>query len=1397
MKEIQSIVAGGSNEGSMMHHSSSGDQNLDDNVEDIVTSVQKVLNEEVEAKKNTSNEHNVLDTPDVSSTWSIILPAIFGNTGDDIRPHKPQIVMTPDAVIVDATEKTTTNKIGVKVKPSNSGSLNKIDEPAEKKTAEKPTITEEPVVQITKKKPINSAFEASTPRSSIGGYHEHTIDELQSNQNNSLFGYRRKTTAVPELSTTENIVKTPKPTPSRFVTRRRPTPETHRIEVATTVAASTPQFEEVTFLHSTRTPSTESATDEAATDEATEEATEAETESVTELAPEADSISVLSTTIAESIEHIAPTESNSEPELTTYYHDYVETTTPEDETENNNVVVTTENEDVSVEHVATTQFSNVFDSSNSLSQIIESLKDDPVSETESEIVEKTTQNNEIISTTDFDELTTFDSSMGEENYGHTTVRDMVKIPSIDVTQQINQSNTYVNEEMFVDEQEPLVFDIPTTTDFSVETTEYNEEATFKDEDLALPVFQEVKLQYPETSSIFEEKNPVVQQVDNFIHDNPSEIADSLAVESVNNENRVANVVSLENLTLSEYIGQAATVASILSNDADNIPIREIVSQLVLSPQLRNDEPKVHPTTNLPANFDEMEVLSLQKEKTANTEDERNVSYETSVIKETSSISMSSNQPAEKLNKNSEQSTKKLIKNQLSAELLSLEPDASTEISVESDVHEVLNMVKLKMPSNAVKVSANIATTSKDNQIIDEDITIPTVTDVIKEITTSNDDSVTGEENSNNEQTTMAAEATPEILADSIDNSKADNLDQTTVTEDIQLASQTTNQPTESYVFSGNFASDILNTIGMIDEDLLAEKFNYTMKEEEDEEDSDDNVDIDLLHESTTTISENPITKIDSEQTTTYNFYEEAIENEIIKKLQETLEDRLYPKTESTYIEGTLYTTDSSLETTTTTDSVDMETVEVSTDGDLEVAAENVLSTTEGVLKDSSLNEKTETTTETETNDHTVTTSSFEASTEFTNTFDDVKTSETTEETNLNQDQISTTTGLYPKDEEVFIKLGETTIPPTTTTAFHSENDINTQPSLINVFPSKKHAALKIDDRTSDINKPSQHFRPHQTEQKVFYVNTVKPSLKMPPSINTLKIKVSNSNRRPLPVKLDPAPKQALGLEQSTVDANADILEFAKLCNELAFTFWKSLTSEGISSARSLVISPFALTSMLAMIFLGARGSTSGEMNEMLRLDDMVTFNPHLIFRNITDSVENTKDGGIANSAFVRELFSDRAKGKILSFYKDKAQQFYSGHVEEVNFNVINDIIRRRTNLLVKRHTWGKITEYIKTNNIWLNPPLAGLSANIFQTDCSKATVNERDGEMFFQVLPAIRQRRLVPIPAAVYKSGSAFMAGYDPEIDATAVAFGGTDVVSTIFVMPGQQGINFFFPFCN
>ncbi|XP_048507213.1 microtubule-associated protein futsch isoform X1 [Athalia rosae] len=265
-------------------------------------------------------------------------------------------------------------------------------------------------------------------------------------------------------------------------------------------------------------------------------------------------------------------------------------------------------------------------------------------------------------------------------------------------------------------------------------------------------------------------------------------------------------------------------------------------------------------------------------------------------------------------------------------------------------------------------------------------------------------------------------------------------------------------------------------------------------------------------------------------------------------------------------------------------------------------------------------------------------------------------------------------------------------------------------------------------------------------------------------------------------------QSAVSLQESTRNLDKDIASFAKLCNDLAFSFWIA-TNHGLSTARSLALSPFGMTSMLAMVFLGARGPTSGQMNDILGLDDVVTFNPHLVFQNITDSVNLARGQGIANAAFVRELFSDRVKaGRILPFYKERAQQFYDGHVEEVNFATISDLVRRRTNLLIRRQTGGRIRDFVKGNVMPLRSPLAALSANVFQTDCTGASSDGRDGEMYFAVLPAVRQRKLVPVPAAVWRSG--VLAGYEPGLDATVISLGGVgDLVSTIFVLPGQQGL--------
>jgi hypothetical protein len=125
------------------------------------------------------------------------------------------------------------------------------------------------------------------------------------------------------------------------------------------------------------------------------------------------------------------------------------------------------------------------------------------------------------------------------------------------------------------------------------------------------------------------------------------------------------------------------------------------------------------------------------------------------------------------------------------------------------------------------------------------------------------------------------------------------------------------------------------------------------------------------------------------------------------------------------------------------------------------------------------------------------------------------------------------------------------------------------------------------------------------------------------------------------VDLEPAPHENLGLEATSAALEDDVRRFAELCNELAFRLWASITAKGLTMSRSVIMSPFAVTALLAMVFLGARGPTSGQMNDILRLDDMVTFNPHQVFKNVTDSLVLSRTQGIATAAIVRELYSDK------------------------------------------------------------------------------------------------------------------------------------------------------------
>jgi Serpin (serine protease inhibitor) len=122
------------------------------------------------------------------------------------------------------------------------------------------------------------------------------------------------------------------------------------------------------------------------------------------------------------------------------------------------------------------------------------------------------------------------------------------------------------------------------------------------------------------------------------------------------------------------------------------------------------------------------------------------------------------------------------------------------------------------------------------------------------------------------------------------------------------------------------------------------------------------------------------------------------------------------------------------------------------------------------------------------------------------------------------------------------------------------------------------------------------------------------------------------------LNLRPAAASNLGLEATTVMLDEDIRRFIDLNNDIAIRLYKHTTSE-LDTKRSIAISPFGATSLIGMVFIGSRGQTSAQINDFLPFDDMITFNPHLVMRNITDSVIMSPE--LRSAAIVRQLYSQK------------------------------------------------------------------------------------------------------------------------------------------------------------
>jgi hypothetical protein len=129
-----------------------------------------------------------------------------------------------------------------------------------------------------------------------------------------------------------------------------------------------------------------------------------------------------------------------------------------------------------------------------------------------------------------------------------------------------------------------------------------------------------------------------------------------------------------------------------------------------------------------------------------------------------------------------------------------------------------------------------------------------------------------------------------------------------------------------------------------------------------------------------------------------------------------------------------------------------------------------------------------------------------------------------------------------------------------------------------------------------------------------------------------------SERRPT---FAPAPNGNPGLEATLTSLDDEKRLFVDIHNRIALRLLTSLTnpaSHSTSHYGNMVITPFTVTSSLAMLFLGARGQTAAQLDGLLQLDDMLTFNPHMMYHNITESFLSQPNTA---AAIIRLLVTDK------------------------------------------------------------------------------------------------------------------------------------------------------------
>ncbi|XP_003417886.1 leukocyte elastase inhibitor [Loxodonta africana] len=163
-------------------------------------------------------------------------------------------------------------------------------------------------------------------------------------------------------------------------------------------------------------------------------------------------------------------------------------------------------------------------------------------------------------------------------------------------------------------------------------------------------------------------------------------------------------------------------------------------------------------------------------------------------------------------------------------------------------------------------------------------------------------------------------------------------------------------------------------------------------------------------------------------------------------------------------------------------------------------------------------------------------------------------------------------------------------------------------------------------------------------------------------------------------------------------------------------------------AGNIFFSPFSISTALAMVFLGARGSTAAQLSKTFRFDAVEEV--HSRFQSL--NAEVNKRGASYILKLANRLYGEKTYSFLPEFL-ESTQKMYGADLASVDFQHASEEARKEINQWVKGQTEGKIPELLAPGVVGSMTKLVLVNAIYFKGNWKEKFVKEATTDAPFRL----------------------------------------------------------------